>query len=281
MNHSVFAYPGNKAALSEWIVGYFPAHQCYVEPFGGAAGVLANKPQSHNEVYNDVDEDLVQFFDVLRERGDELIEWLEDVPYARTKYDEWAGRWYSEGWRPRDPVRRAGVFFYLRCTAFGGTYQYPGGFATSSTRNQARTFAGQIDRLKGFARRFDEVVLENLDWRACIERYDSETTLFYGDPPYYANRCRYRYGHDFWHEGFAEVLAEIEGDWIVSYGELPPKIEAAAVATDDYAIRYQMGAGYNGEGRPSTERLAMSYDPVQRDPFIERQRTLAEVADGG
>lgn len=269
MNYSVFAYPGNKASLSDWIVDQFPAHQCYVEVFGGAAGVLANKPPSHNEVYNDIDEDLVQFFDVLRERGAELVGWLEGVPYSRTKYEEWVKPWYDEGWRPDDPVKRAGVFFFQRCIAFGGTYQYDPGFATSSTRNQARTFSGQIDRLEDFAERFDEVVIENLDWQDCIDTYNSASTLFYADPPYYNNRHRYRHGHDFDHEAFANVLDEIDGEWIVSYGKLPPSIQEAPVEVFDRTVRYNMGSGYNGEGKPSTETLAMSYDPDSVPSFVD------------
>jgi len=114
MNYSVFAYPGNKASLSDWIIEHLPDHRLYVEVFGGAAGVLANKPQSHNEVYNDIDEDLVQFFDVLRDRHEELVEWLRRVPYSREKYNEWVVPWYHEDWRPEDPIERAGVFFFHR-----------------------------------------------------------------------------------------------------------------------------------------------------------------------
>src|SRR6056297_1996802 len=85
--HSIFPYPGNKSRHADWILRHFPEHTCYVEPFGGATGVLANKPESKVEVYNDRDRDLVQFFDVLRERGQELAEWLDNLPYARAKYD--------------------------------------------------------------------------------------------------------------------------------------------------------------------------------------------------
>jgi DNA adenine methylase len=31
---------------------------------------------------------------------------------------------------------------------------------------------------------FDDVVLENLDWADVFEKYDSEDTVFYCDPPY-------------------------------------------------------------------------------------------------
>lgn len=290
MNHSVFSYPGNKASLSDWIVQHLPDHRAYVEVFGGAAGVLANKPPSHNEIYNDIDEDLVQFFDVLRERPDELVEWLQRVPYSREKYDEWVRPWYHEDWRPDDPVKRAGVFFYHRCVAFGGTYQYEPGFATSTTRNQARTFAGQVDRLEEFADRFREVTIENLDWRDCLEKYDDPEGLFYLDPPYYEARCRYRHGRDFDHEALAETLLDVDANWIVSYDVLPPGIQEQAEAVVDRTVKYQMAASYNGEPDGSTETLAMSYRPDQFDepagpePFVDAQSQLdvfVAATDGG
>jgi len=284
VNHSVFGYPGNKASLSDWIVQHLADHRIYVEVFGGAAGVLANKPQSHNEVYNDIDEDLVQFFDVLRERGAELREWLTHVPYSREKYDEWVTPWYQDDWRPDDPVKRAGVFFYHRCVAFGGTYQYEPGFATSTTRNQARTFSGQVDRLEQFAERFQGVVIENLDWRECVEEYDTEDALLYFDPPYYDARCRYRHGRNFDHDELADALARVDGEWLVSYGELPPAVQERAESVVERTVWYQMGAGYNGESDPSTETLAMSYDLSSAPRFVDdttAQQTLVAAIDGG
>lgn len=264
--NSVFSYPGNKARLSEWVVEHLPPHRVYVEVFGGAAGVLANKPPSFNEVYNDIDGDLVQFFDVLRERGDELVEWCQHLPYSREKYDEWSSKWY-DGWRPDDPVRQAGVFYYLRQVSFNGKYYTAGGFATSTIRNQARTFSNQVDRLEMFADRFSEVVVESLDWRECLEAWDGEDALFYLDPPYPGREFRYREGPGFDHGALIDALDSLEGEWVVSYpdtedseDELADLLELAeTVSTRE--TKYRMASGYNGDSDESTEVLAMGYEP--------------------
>lgn len=59
-------YHGGKFRLAPWLLQFFPPHGCYVEPFGGAAGVLLRKPRVYAEVYNDLDGDIVNFFRVLR-----------------------------------------------------------------------------------------------------------------------------------------------------------------------------------------------------------------------
>ncbi|MDA1232940.1 MAG: DNA adenine methylase, partial [Planctomycetota bacterium] len=63
---------GGKRYLCHRIIEHFPPHRTYLEPFGGAASVLLNKPPSDVEVYNDLDERITRLFRVLRENGEEL-----------------------------------------------------------------------------------------------------------------------------------------------------------------------------------------------------------------
>ena len=85
----VLRYYGGKWKFASWIISFFPPHRTYVEVFGGAGSVLLKKPKSHTEVYNDIDEEVVNLFRVLRDKkqAEELIRLVKLTPLARAEYE--------------------------------------------------------------------------------------------------------------------------------------------------------------------------------------------------
>ncbi|MGB9932885.1 DNA adenine methylase [Haloarcula amylolytica] len=259
MADAVFPFPGGKSKLASWILEQVPDHRCFVEVFGGAAGVLANKdPESSTvEVYNDLDEDLVHFFEVLREQPDDLVEWLSAVPYSRAVHSDWA-RAYYRGYRPKDDIKRAGQFFYLRYTQWGGGYDSFNGFATSKVSSRAMSFANKIDRLREFAERFDDVVVENLHWRDLVEKYDAAETVFYFDPPYVGAEGYYP-ASDIDHAEFVDVLGGLEAQWLCSYQELPDGMDDFHVLGRDE--KNFINNGTSGAANETREHLVTNFEP--------------------
>ena len=72
--HSVIRYPGSKARLADWIIGHFPEHRSYLEPFLGSGAVLFQKPRSSIETVNDLDGEVINLFDCIR-RDPERLAW--------------------------------------------------------------------------------------------------------------------------------------------------------------------------------------------------------------
>jgi len=256
---AVFPFPGGKSRLASWILDHVPEHECFLEVFGGAAGVLANKDPDTStvEVYNDLDEDLVQFFKVLREQPDNLVTWLSSVPYSRAVHSDWAESFY-QGYRPKDDVKRAGQFFYLRYAQWGGAYDSNAGFATSKVSSRALSFSNKLDRLREFADRFDDVVIENLHWRELVDKYDSDETVLYFDPPYVGTEDYYPTS-EIEHGELVDTLGDLDGYGICSYQELPEGTEDLRVV--GRGSKNYINSGTSGSANETRERLLLNFDP--------------------
>lgn len=76
---------GGKSRLASKIIAQFPEHHTYCEVFGGSGAVLLAKEPSKVEVFNDVDDSLVNLFRVLRdsELCRQLQRACESTLYAR------------------------------------------------------------------------------------------------------------------------------------------------------------------------------------------------------
>lgn len=184
MPRPVMRYHGGKFRLAPWLLQFFPEHAVYVEPFGGAASVLMQKPRSHGEVYNDLDGDVVNLFRVLQDpaKSHRLAELLAVTPYAR---DEFNLAFEAAG----DPVERARRTLIRAEMGFGSAGATKGktGFRIDTVRNYgtAMTVFSRIpEKVAMFADRLRGVLIENQDALRVIEQHDTPETLFYVDPPY-------------------------------------------------------------------------------------------------
>ncbi|MDC9623893.1 DNA adenine methylase [Xenorhabdus sp. XENO-7] len=184
IKHPVIRYHGGKFRLASWIIGHFPQHRCYVEPFGGAASVLLRKNRSDAEVYNDLDDDVVNLFQVLRDPAlsKQLIDACALTPYSRTEF--------RYAYEPTgDLVERARRLIVRATMGFGSAGATKGttGFRLDTKRNSAtaqKIWERAPDNLIAVAQRFLGVLVENRDAVKCMQDHDTKTTLHFVDPPY-------------------------------------------------------------------------------------------------
>jgi DNA adenine methylase len=223
----VVRYHGGKWKLAKWIIGHFPAHRVYVEPFGGGASVLLQKPRSYAEVYNDLDGEIVNVFVVLRDSPRELIRAIHLTPFARAEFEQ--------AYEPADnPVEQARRTIARSFMGFGGSAAVSGettGFRANSNRRgttPARDWANLPDCLALSAERLRGVVIEQREAVDCMRQLDNNEALHYVDPPYvHSTRSakvrgtptRKNYRHemsDADHDSLAVVLRSLVGTVIVS-----------------------------------------------------------------
>lgn len=178
-------YLGGKWRLAPWIIEHFPAHDIYVEPFGGAAGVLLRKDRSKTEVWNDIDGDLVNLFAVLRDppAACALIRQVALTPYARAEYQ--AAHFVSED--PLERARRLIIRSHMGHGSRGTRMDRAAGFRSDGTTGSTRVagewadfppaLAAIVDRLRG-------VAIENRPACDLLGYWNAPNVLIYADPPY-------------------------------------------------------------------------------------------------
>lgn len=206
-------YYGGKWNLAKWIISHFPEHKNYVEPCGGAASVLLQKPRSPLETYNDLDGNVVNFFRVLRDQPDELIRKIRLTPWARAEYEL--------SLEPCEEPVEAARRFFVRCwQAVAGQ---PSGWRVSANLDGRSTPAYDLvnNNLQEISERLTGVQIECGAHDRVVEQYDGRDTLIYFDPPYVedtrANGQQYAFEWtDADHIAAAELLRQCAGFVVVS-----------------------------------------------------------------
>jgi DNA adenine methylase len=254
-------YHGSKWRLAPWIIGHFPSHGRYVEPFGGGASVLMRKKPSAQEVYNDMDGEIVNVFRVLRDesQAERLAGLLALTPHSRAEF-ELSLEFISPQNNSIESARRTLTRAYMgfgpsatskHCTGFRTRHDVGGG-------NLAASWAEYPDIIPAFTRRLLRVTIECKDALQCIAQYDDPETLFYVDPPYLpetrtAHGAQYRYEMTpEQHVELAELLHSVRGMVLLSGYEHP-------LYRDLYAgWRVDMCASRSEKATPRTEVLWIS-----------------------
>ncbi|KKX24339.1 DNA adenine methylase [Rhizobium sp. LC145] len=206
---SILRWHGSKWRIAPWVISHFPPHKVYVEPFGGAASVLLQKPRTLSEIYNDLDRDLVRMFRVIRDQPDELARAIALSPYARDEYREL----YEPVDDDLEATRRFIIRSFMGMNSKGALSKSgfdartnPDGFTS-----RLRSLADLPEQVALVAGRFLHVLIENCDAKKLVKRYDRDDALIYLDPPYVAEtRSGKYYAHEMTDADHSALLAAID-----------------------------------------------------------------------
>lgn len=220
-----FGWYGGKFSHLSWLLPLLPQAHHYCEPFGGSAAVLLNREPAPIETYNDIDGEVVNFFRVLREKKDALIEAIGLTPFSREEF----ARAVSDQDDQLTDFERARRFFVrarqvrtgLAQTASLGRWANCKRTSRSGMSGVVSRWLGSIDGLPAIAERLLRVQIENRPALDLIRLYDDKGTLFYCDPPYiHESRSDTKaYGFELSnqeHRALAQVLRQCKGKAAVS-----------------------------------------------------------------
>lgn len=271
-------YMGGKWRLAPWIIEHFPPHAIYVEPYGGAASVLLRKERAKTEIYNDLDNQVINLFRMLRhpEYSKRLIELVALTPFARVEFD----LTYEISDDPIEAARRLIARSFMGHGSTAVALRRRTGFRSDNRRagkHPAGDWAGLPPALQAITERLKGVVIENHPALAVIERFDSAETLVYCDPPYvHHTRSQKRingslehaYVHEMDEAQHLELLTFLADckSYVVLSGYRCPLYDAALGAWQRYeTLAYADGA------KPRTEALWLNPRAAE---WFERRRQL-------
>lgn len=189
----VVRYPGGKWKQGKWLIDRFPDHTTFIDVFGGGANVLMQKKPSNVEVYNDLDDEVVNLFRVLRnhDQSAELRRLLALTPYSRTEF----ANAYEYSDDPIEQARRTVVLFSMSHDPGAAVMRLASSFrsSTGDSHRLPQDFQRSNEHLQTVTKRLINVIIENEDYRLVMNKYDHEHALHYVDPPYLKRRRRRKY----------------------------------------------------------------------------------------
>lgn len=205
----VLKYPGAKNRVAGWICEHIPRHEVYLEPYFGSGAVFFNKVPANLETINDLDDNVVNYFKVVRDNWEELSDLLNMTPYSREEY------YRAFEVLPDDSEVERARKFAVRCwQGFGCSNLYRNGFRSSHRQGSPRTtkeWREIPERLHAAMERLKNAQIERLPAVELIRRYNHESVFIYADPPYlHGTRKNYLYTHEMTDEDHAELLAALK-----------------------------------------------------------------------
>lgn len=215
---------GGKYYMADNIIALFPEHNVYCEVFGGAGHILFAKSPSKVEVYNDLNSDLTTFFSVLRDKSksERLHLQLELTPYSREEFYDCSRNLHNEA---DDEIERVRKWYTSLMQSFSGKFGSWCHTKSTSRRGMpmpvSRWLGNIDDNMPKAVERLQTVQIESLDYEKLIDKYDSENTLFYLDPPYIHDTRTAKNVYEYemtneQHKKLVDILLKIKGKAILS-----------------------------------------------------------------
>jgi DNA adenine methylase len=199
----LFGRMGGKHYSAGAIVKLMPEHTTYVEPFVGGGAVYFKKDPSEKEVIADTDKQLIDAYKAVKSVPVKDLEGFDFTP-SREKFDRLLK---SNPTSAKDKFHRYAYVNYFSFSNMMRSY-----FSHKGKR------AEKFYRMEAYKERMKNTTIKHQGYEATVRQYDSPSTFFYFDPPYYET-SRESYGgmkEDFDWDKFATVLKGIKGKWILS-----------------------------------------------------------------
>ena len=188
-SNSPFRYAGGKFYARKLIMKYIPDTPVYCEPFAGGASIFFAKEPSKRSILNDIDKDVINTLEQIRDNLDELLKRLDGIKATKELHG------YYKKYRPRNKLQRAVRWFYLNRTSYSGIMKKENCYFGYGDKYSMRP-ENWPRHLRTVSDRLQDVELTCLDFEVVIDSMPRGSFLFV-DPPYYNADQKKFYPHNF------------------------------------------------------------------------------------
>jgi DNA adenine methylase len=208
------SYYGGKQVMARHILPLIPEHRIYTEPFFGGGAIFFSKPPSEVEVINDLNGEVINFYQVLTTDFWRLNELIQATLLSRQQYEE-AMIIYNY---PKlfNPIKRAWAFWILTNQGYIskiGSWGYDRDGNTMVKKNDNK----KIEFDRSLRTRLERTQIECNDAVKVISSRDTVDTFHYVDPPYIGSNMGHYSGYtDAQYEELLCVLANYQGKFLLS-----------------------------------------------------------------
>jgi DNA adenine methylase len=214
---------GGKSKSLKYLLPLIPPHEGYVEVFGGAGWLLFGKVPSKWEVLNDLDNNLSNFWNVLKSHENEFIKSFDFEVISRTIFNDYKKIYITKEYN--DNIHQAHILYYLLKAGSQSSLPDGGGSGFGRCKGKSRLRLDKVptDIIRSHERLIT-VTIECQDFRDIINFYDTEKTFFYLDPPY-RNSSRHSYPvGKFTDDDYTDLYnfcSNMKGDFLLSINDDP------------------------------------------------------------
>lgn len=190
-----FNYFGGKFTWLEYLYKHFPSDFTHlVDLFAGSMSVSLNYQGNGIKTANEINSDITNFFEVLRDHEPELIRLLLLTPCSLQEYNN---SWNTTELNSdtTDKIERARKFYVRVRQSFFGLGAQRKNKGWHMAKQHVNAHGGEtVSRWNNAIEKLHEVAeiirsnfqITNLDYMECIDKISFPKCFFYCDPPYVA-----------------------------------------------------------------------------------------------
>lgn len=188
---SPFLYAGGKYYARKYIDKHLRSSEVYCEPYAGGGSIFFHKDKSNKTILNDLDDELINTYRIIRDYPAELIKQLDcfELP-SKEFYD-----YLKYEYKPSNEIEEASRWYYLNRCTYGGitcktnmSYSYKYGVDMDISK-WGNIITKASEKLQG-------VELTCTDGIEVINSLPNDTFVFV-DPPYILSSQNTLYKHSY------------------------------------------------------------------------------------